>query len=409
MWRNKYILTALLLCIISLASFGIVKAGSISTAQEGDFVVMTSFYPMYIATMNITDGVDGVEVKNLTNNATGCLHDYQLSTKDLKQLDKADMLIVNGGGMESFLEDVYSQYGNLTVVTATDGVNLLASTDGHEHSHADEHDESEHADKSTHDTDAHDESEHTDADIHDAEEHDNSNHIDESTHDTDEHGNSEYADGLTDESTHDTDGYDESGNADATTHDTDAHSDSEHDSHDHGEYNAHSWIDISLYIKEVENIADALIENNPENASYYTENLNKYKEKLQRMLDETNEIKEAVSNNRKSADGVVVFHEAFDYLEDSLNLNITETINMDDNSVLSAAQIGDIIDDVNSGNVKYILADETYGKAAAEAVKKECDVNVIYIDPLTSGESDKDAYVDGMHKNLELLKEAFTQ
>lgn len=361
MWRNKYILTALLLCIISLASFGIVKAGSISTAQEGDFVVMTSFYPMYIATMNITDGVNGVEVKNLTNNATGCLHDYQLSTKDLKQLDKADMLIVNGGGMESFLEDVYSQYGNLTVVTATDGVNLLVSTDGHEHSHAD----------------AHDESEHTDADIHDADEHDNSNHIDESTHDTDEHGNSEYAD--------------------------------EHDSHDHGEYNAHSWIDISLYIKEVENIADALIENNPENASYYTENLNKYKEKLQRMLDETNEIKEAVSNNRKSADGVVVFHEAFDYLEDSLNLNITETINMDDNSVLSAAQIGDIIDDVNSGNVKYILADETYGKAAAEAVKKECDVKVIYIDPLTSGESDKDAYVDGMHKNLELLKEAFTQ
>ena len=389
MWRNKYILTALLLCIISLASFGIVKAGSISTAQEGDFVVMTSFYPMYIATMNITDGVDGVEVKNLTNNATGCLHDYQLSTKDLKQLDKADMLIVNGGGMESFLEDVYSQYGNLTVVTATDGVNLLASTDGQEHSHADEHDESEHTDESIHDADAHDESEHTD----------------ESTHDADAHDESEH----TDESTHDTDGHDESGHADATTHDTDAHSDSEHDSHDHGEYNAHSWIDISLYIKEVENIADALIENNPENASYYTENLNKYKEKLQRMLDETNEIKEAVSNNRKSADGVVVFHEAFDYLEDSLNLNITETINMDDNSVLSAAQIGDIIDDVNSGNVKYILADETYGKAAAEAVKKECDVNVIYIDPLTSGESDKDAYVDGMHKNLELLKEAFTQ
>ena len=378
MWRNKYILTALLLCIISLASFGIVKAGSISTAQEGDFVVMTSFYPMYIATMNITDGVNGVEVKNLTNNATGCLHDYQLSTKDLKQLDKADMLIVNGGGMESFLEDVYSQYGNLTVVTATDGVNLLASTDGHEHSHADAHDEDEH---------------------------DNSEHTDESTHDADVHGNSEYAEGLlTDESTHDADVHDESEHTDADIHDAD-----EHDSHDHGEYNAHSWIDISLYIKEVENIADALIENNPENASYYTENLNKYKEKLQRMLDETNEIKEAVSNNRKSADGVVVFHEAFDYLEDSLNLNITETINMDDNSVLSAAQIGDIIDDVNSGNVKYILADETYGKAAAEAVKKECDVKVIYIDPLTSGESDKDAYVDGMHKNLELLKEAFTQ
>lgn len=56
--------------------------------------------------------------------------------------------------MESFLEDVYSQYGNLTIVTATDGVNLLASTDGHEHSHAHAHDEDEH-DNSEHTVNQH--------------------------------------------------------------------------------------------------------------------------------------------------------------------------------------------------------------------------------------------------------------
>lgn len=127
--RNKYILIALLLCIISAFSFTIVKLNVLPDEKEGDFVVITSFYPMYIATINLTEGIDNVKVENLTNNVTGCLHDYQLSTKDLKRLDSADLLIMNGAGMENFLADVPNQFKNLQIVTATDGLELISEED----------------------------------------------------------------------------------------------------------------------------------------------------------------------------------------------------------------------------------------------------------------------------------------
>ena len=46
---------------------------------------------MYIATMNIVDGADGVKLKNLSEPKTGCLHDYTLTTEDMKVLSTADV------------------------------------------------------------------------------------------------------------------------------------------------------------------------------------------------------------------------------------------------------------------------------------------------------------------------------
>lgn len=84
--------------------------------------VVTSFYPMYIATANIIDGVEDVEIKNLTTATTGCLHDYQLTTANMVTLSTADVFVVNGGGMESFLEKVAEQYENLKIIDATNNI-----------------------------------------------------------------------------------------------------------------------------------------------------------------------------------------------------------------------------------------------------------------------------------------------
>ena len=44
---------------------------------DDTLTVVTSFYPMYIATLNIVDGVKGVRLENLSEPQTGCLHDFQ--------------------------------------------------------------------------------------------------------------------------------------------------------------------------------------------------------------------------------------------------------------------------------------------------------------------------------------------
>ncbi len=108
--------------------------------------VVTSFYPIYLFTLNLTDGLEGVTVRNLAQPGTGCLHDYQLSTGDMKALQSADVFLINGAGMESYLDFAMDSLPDLRIVDASEGVALLPAEpeehdhdededDGHDHDH----------------------------------------------------------------------------------------------------------------------------------------------------------------------------------------------------------------------------------------------------------------------------------
>lgn len=120
-----------------------------NTDEADDMLtVVTSFYPMYIAALNIVDGVEGVRLENLSEPQTGCLHDFQLTPEDMKLLSTADVFVINGGGIESFMSDVAKAYPKLDVVEACEDVALLSEDDAdsdHDHDHdADAESDSDH-------------------------------------------------------------------------------------------------------------------------------------------------------------------------------------------------------------------------------------------------------------------------
>ena len=94
--------------------------------------MVTSFYPVYIMALNITEGIDGVSVDNMAGQQTGCLHDYQLQNRDMQNLETADAFVINGAGMESFLSKVLEQLPELPVVDSSEGISLLYE-EGHSH------------------------------------------------------------------------------------------------------------------------------------------------------------------------------------------------------------------------------------------------------------------------------------
>ena len=114
----------LLICVVAFAGCGTNQSAD-KQKEDGKFKIVTSFYPMYVATINITKGIDGVEVKNMTKPQTGCLHDYQLTPADLKTLEKADAFVVNGAGMEAFLDKVVKQQEKLKIIDASKEIDLL--------------------------------------------------------------------------------------------------------------------------------------------------------------------------------------------------------------------------------------------------------------------------------------------
>lgn len=108
-----------------------------SDAEEK--LILCSFYPMYILTQNIAEDVPGVSVECMTRVEAGCLHGYQLTPQDMKKLNAAYALIINGGGMESFLDKAIAQFPGLRVIDASEGIQLIEA-EGHQHGdHHNEH------------------------------------------------------------------------------------------------------------------------------------------------------------------------------------------------------------------------------------------------------------------------------
>ncbi len=93
--------------------------------------LVTSFYPIWLFTRSLTDGLP-VTVENLTAPDTGCLHDYQLQTADMRKLAEADAFLINGAGMEVFLPVITEALPDLPVVDASVGIPLLENDESAE-------------------------------------------------------------------------------------------------------------------------------------------------------------------------------------------------------------------------------------------------------------------------------------
>lgn len=79
-------------------------AAPVPSIAQGRLNVLTSFLPIYIFTKNVTAGVDGVDVDCLLSGAAGP-HDYQMRPGDMRRVEAADLIIMNGLEVEAFLED----------------------------------------------------------------------------------------------------------------------------------------------------------------------------------------------------------------------------------------------------------------------------------------------------------------
>ena len=93
---------------------------------SGAETLVTSFYPIWLLTLNLTAGLNHVHVRNLAAPTVGCLHDYQLQISDMKTLSEADAFLVNGAGMEAFLPEITRAFPDLPVFSASDGISFLS-------------------------------------------------------------------------------------------------------------------------------------------------------------------------------------------------------------------------------------------------------------------------------------------
>lgn len=295
--KNKYLYVLVLLVCIAFAGLGLTGVyvtGRNQAEEQRELTVVTSFYPMYLAADNVIGDSRGVELQNLSEPQTGCLHDYQLTPEDMKLLSEADVFIVNGGGIETFLTDVAKAYPDLVIINASENIHLL-------------------------------------------------------------------------------------------------------------EDNAHAWMNPEMYVEQVKEIAAGLKQADPDHGALYEQNTAAYCEKIGDLQQEFEDLKAQFQGKN-----IVIFHEAYAYVVQALGMNVSGSMDLDEERQVSAGEVAEILSVIESQNVSFVFAERLYGESMGNTVEAESGVRVIYLDPLTRGEYRADGYLEGMQKNLELIKEAFS-
>ena len=127
--------------IKSIALFLIIFYGALLTGcrRSGNNKIkfVTSCYPVNIITLNLTENIEGVEVINMSENQSGCLHNFQIQSEDLKNIEKSTAFIINGAGMENFLNKVVYEIPKVKIIDSSIGINLIEEETECTHNHGD--------------------------------------------------------------------------------------------------------------------------------------------------------------------------------------------------------------------------------------------------------------------------------
>ncbi|MBE5770117.1 MAG: zinc ABC transporter substrate-binding protein [Clostridiales bacterium] len=271
--------------------------------------IVASFYPVYILAANVLDGVEGVKLSSMTAPATGCLHDYQLLTSDMRALSKAEALLINGAGMENFLPDLQKQMPGLAIVDCSQGIELICTED---HAHQDAH----------------------------------------------------------------------------------------HD-HEHGEFNAHIWLDPENAVMMVENLVSALSDILPGQAEKIQQNGAAYIARL-KTLDE--ELAAAIAALPRKT--IVTFHEAFPYFARAYGLEVAAVVALEPDEPISPRMLSQVVEAVKNAGNPPLFTEPQYDSAALTAIQQETGAAVFELDPMVTGDGALTAYEDTMRKNLSVLQAA---
>ena len=291
-----------LLFTVALCALLLLPACSSQQAQEpdGTLHIVATTYPVYCFTTAVTEGVAGVEVDLLVNQQTSCLHDYTLTVTDMKAIEQADVLVINGAGLEDFMDDALAASNAVQLIDCSKDLPLL-----------------------------------TMADV---------------------------------------------------------------------ENDPHIWMAPGRASHMISCIGNALSSVDADNAEAYASNTSAALEALSSAQSRWQAQADALP-----CKNLITFHDGFQYFADAFGLTVLASVEEEEGSEASAADINYIASLVKENNLTAIFTEINGSDATAQTISRETDAAVYPLDLMMSGDaSGLQPYLDTMQANLDTLTEAFS-
>ncbi|MEN1969744.1 metal ABC transporter substrate-binding protein [Lentibacillus sp. N15] len=202
---------------------------------------------------------------------------------------------------------------------------------------------------------------------------------------------------------HDHDGDDHEDGDDHAHEDEHEHEDAHE--HDHGGLDPHVWLSPVLAQKEVENITNAIIEQDPENEDVYKKNSQAYIDQLKELDQQYRTVLKDVSKKE-----VITQHAAFGYLAKEYGLKQVPIAGLSPDQEPSPAKLAELKDFAKQHDVNVIFFEELASPKVAKTLADEvgAKTEILHtLEGLSKEEQEKGLdYITVMEDNLDMLKNA---
>ena len=148
-----------------------------------------------------------------------------------------------------------------------------------------------------------------------------------------------------------------------------------HDGHNHGEFDAHIWLDPANAKEMVLEISHELSELDPSNKSKYEDNASKTIAALDTLIEE-------VDNSLSKDISYIVFHDAYQYFETRFGVKSAGALTLNPDVLPGAKQIADIQDLINDKGIKCIFSEPQYNPKIIETLGNDMNISTGVMDPL---------------------------
>jgi zinc transport system substrate-binding protein len=101
-----------------------------TSVENQKIVALASFYPLYEFTKEV--GKDKVDV-SLIIPAGVEPHDWEPSIQDIRRMQQADIIIINGIGFENWLERIEKSNLELAIIDSSNGIKIIKEIDSDKH------------------------------------------------------------------------------------------------------------------------------------------------------------------------------------------------------------------------------------------------------------------------------------
>lgn len=178
-----------------------------------------------------------------------------------------------------------------------------------------------------------------------------------------------------------------------------------------GNYDPHFWFDIPLYKEAAKIIYEVLVDYDPDNQTYYKDNLENYLIRLDNLYQEAIELVEKLELSRRV---LITAHDAFSYLARLYEFEVYSLQGLSTANEISPSDIKAISQIVIDKNVPAIFPETSVSpetiKALKEAVYNESKLTITIGDNLYSdslGSTDfNNTYLKMYLENIKTITEA---